>query len=44
MATIAKPLVGGDADLGGLRGEPELVQVEQRVAQRGRIELRGIRR
>ena len=30
---------GGDADLGGLCGEPEIVQVQQRVAQRGRIQL-----
>ena len=30
----------GDADLGGLGGQPELVQVEQRVAQRGRVEVR----
>ena len=30
---------GRDADLGGLCGEPELVQVDQRVSQRGRIQL-----
>ncbi len=34
-----EPASGGDPDLGGLGGQPELVQIEQRVAQGGRIEL-----
>ncbi len=29
----------GDADLGGLRGKPELVQIQQRIAQRSGIQL-----
>ena len=32
---------GRDADLGSLCGEPEFVQIEQCIPQRGRIQLPG---
>jgi hypothetical protein len=36
-----EPAGGRNADLGGLCGEPEFVQIEQGISQRGRIQLPG---
>ena len=34
-----KPTRCGDADLCGLGGKPEFIQIKQRIAERGGIEL-----